>query len=317
MAFVDSSKNTESRIAQAEQELATALANERPADAGAQIPKSPDEKPLPSDPNVPEIVDGVNWKDRYGNLQRYIDKNLKPGFQKEVDTLQEQIKGLTKQIRDMVSKASPSNLPETAAEVEKLKSENPSAYAAIMKVATDVAEGLVADRLVEMQADIDVIKRARKKNEEEAAFIELQRRFPEIDIIALEENEAFMNWIKTKSKKSFDALFGQKEDVDAASDVLQLYRLEVLNKQPASSKKKEEKPGSEFVAPKTAVQIPANRDLGYDFTESEIEENDKKDPRWFERNAEAIEKAMNTGRILKDISDPVGSQRRLLAMGVA
>lgn len=313
MAFLDRSKVTEENIARAEAELQEALGAERPAEAGANLPKEQD-TPLPRG-NVPEIVDGVNWKERYANLQRYQDKILKVKHKEEIDGLQTQLTQLQATVKDMVNKASPANMPSTLAEVEKLKSENPAAYAAIMKVATDVAQNLVEEQVAGMRGDIAEIKKARKETAEEAAFVTLQKRFPNIDILGLEDNEEFQAWIVTKSKRMQDALFSNKEDVDAAADVLDLYTEQVLNKKPAGGKRQVQ-PGSEYVAPKGGVPVIAGQDIGFDFTESQIEEEDKKNPRWFERNAEAIDTAIKKGRILRDISDPVGSQRKLAAMGI-
>lgn len=314
MAFLDRSKVVEGNIAKAEQELQTAIEAERPEQAGAAIPKDKNEQLPPGD--VPAVVDGVDWKERYANLQRWIDKSLKVKHKEDVDNLQAQITKLQGDIKQMVSKASPSNLPETLEEVERLKKENPAAYGAIMKVASEVAESLVEDRMKSLENEVQEIKRVRKQSAEEAAFVQLQKRFPDIDILALEENEEFINWIRTKSKRTQDALFSNKEDVDAAADVLTLYTLEVLDKKPAVPAKKQAKPGAEFVQPKSGAPAITGQDLGYDFTESQLEEMDRRDPRWFERNSEAVEKAMKSGRILLDISDPIGSQRRMAAMGV-
>jgi hypothetical protein len=311
MAFIND--NVQRRVAQAEQELKTVIEQERPAEAGAAIPK--DHKEVLPAGDVPAIVDGVDWKERYGNLQRFIEKNLKVKHQQEIDALTAAQKALKKQVDDMVRSGSPANMPETAEAVEALKNENPKAYAAIMKVATDVAQKLVEDQMADMRSDVEQIKAARKQNAEEAAFVQLQKRFPDIDILGLEGDEVFMNWIRGKSKRFQDALFSNKEDVDAATDVLNLYKFEVLSKVQAPAKKQPQ-PGAEMVAPKSPANIPSG-DTGWDFTESQIDEMDRVNPRWFEQNAEAIEKAMRTGRILKDISDPVGAQRRMMQAGMA
>jgi hypothetical protein len=311
MAFIND--NPQRRVAQAEQELAEVVAAERPAEAGAAIPKDPKETLPPGD--VPAIVDGVDWKERYANLQRFIEKNLKVKHQQEIDKLTGDLKTLSKQVQDMVRAGSPVNMPETAEAVESLKSENPKAYAAIMKVATDIANQLIAEQMDTIRSDVEEIKAARKQNAEEAAFVQLQKRFPEIDILSLETDEVFTNWINSKSKRFRDALYSNKEDVDAATDVLNLYKFEVLSKQKAPANK-QGNPGAEMIAPKSPANIPSG-DQGWDFTESQIEEMDRQSPRWFEQNQVAIEKAMRTGRILKDISDPMNSQRRLLQAGMA
>jgi hypothetical protein len=314
MAFLDRSKVVEENIARAEAELNEALNMERPVEAGAALPKQEGEV-LPKG-NVPEVVDGVNWKERYANLQRWQEKVLKAKHKEEIDALTNQVKTLSSQVKEMISKASPTNLPSTIAEVEKLKSENPAAYAAIMKVASDVASQLVEEQISGMRQDVEEIKRVKKESAEEAAFVQLQKRFPDIDILGLEDNAEFQSWISKKSKRMQDALFSNKEDVDAAAEVLDLYTLQVIDKKPATPGRKQPAPGSDFVAPKSGMPSIPGQDLGFDFTESQIEEEDKKNPRWFERNQDKIEAAIAKGRVLRDISDPIGSQRRLAAMGV-
>ena len=311
MAFIND--NPQRRVAQAEQELAAVVAAERPAEAGAAIPKDPKETLPPGD--VPAIVDGVDWKERYANLQRFIEKNLKVKHQGELDKLIADQKALKKTLDDMVRAGSPANMPETVEAVAALKSENPKAYAAIMKVATDVANELVTEQMASMRNDVEEIKAARKQNAEEAAFVQLQKRFPDIDILGLENNDEFMAWITKKSKRFQDALFSNKEDVDAATDVLNLYKFEVLSKKTVPATRQAQ-PGAEMVAPKSPANIPSG-DQGWDFTESQIDEMDVKNPRWFEQNSEAIEKAMRTGRVLRDMTDPTGSQRRMMQAGMA
>lgn len=317
MGFMNRDKVIEDNVARAQAELDEAIASERPEQAA---PPADPKEALPSSPGIPEVVDGVNWKERYGNLQRFIDKNLKPAHRAEIDKLQADVKKLEATINEMIRKASPNNLPETLEEVENLKRENPAAYAAIMKVATDVAQGLVDDQLSRIRADVEDIKKVRKETAEEAAFVELQRRFPNIDILALEEDEDFRAWISKKSKRTQDAILENKSDVDAASDVLQLYTLEVLEKKSKSAARpKGVTPGAELVAPKSGNSaVPAaGVDYGWDYTESQLEEMDRKSPRWFEQNLEKIDAAARKGRILKDITDPIGSARRMAAVGVA
>lgn len=308
MAFVRQ-KVDEARIKQAEDELAEVLSSERPEEAGAAV-KDPKEEV-----KVPEVVEGVNWKERYGNLQSWVDKILKPKFQAEIDKQTSTIRDLTEKVNGLIKAGSPANLPETAEELETMKRDAPKSYAAIMRLAEQVAEGLVEEKISGMRSDIEEIKRARKQSAEEAAFVTLQKLHPDIDILSLETDEEFNAWIKTKSKRTQDALFSNKEDVEAASEVLELYKLQVLSKKAAPKGKKVTPPGADDVQVPHAPNIPVPN-AGWDFTESQLEEMDRTNPRWFEQNAEKISEALNKGRVLLDISDPVGSQRRMARAGV-
>lgn len=305
MAFMHDQR-VKDNIAKAEAELAEAVAQERPEQA-PQISQKPTS---PSDPN-----DKHDWKSRYGALQAYIEKTIKPAHKAEIDKLTSQITELSDKINQMVRAQSPANLPQTIEEVETMKKENPAAYHAIMKIAGDVAESLVADKLAELKRDVNEVKQFRKQTAEEAAFIELQRRHPDLDLIALNNDDEFNDWLDGKSKRIQAALRENKEDVDAASDVLALYKYEVLNKKQTPTTRKQPPEGFSDPAPKGQPNIP-KQTAGWDFTESEIEEKSRMDQHWVEKNLEAIDKAWKAGRILLDISDQVGSARRMAAMGI-
>lgn len=307
MTFLNREDIVKENIAKAEREVEEAVAAER-----NEIPAKPEDNQPQEEPSQP-AADGHDWKKRAADKDRYITK-LKKDHEAEVNAFKDQLKALEDKVSSMARAQSPAELPQTAADIEALKTENPAAYHAFIGIATKVAEDMVQDRLRGMERDVAEVKKARKEAAEEAAFIMLQKRHPDIDIQSLETDEEFNEWISGKSKRTQDALFNNKEDVDAASEVLDLYRYEVLSKK-AKPAKPQSKPGIHEVAPKGQPNIPSQQ-AGWEFTESQLEEMDRKDPRWFERNIEKIEKAMREGRILKDVSDPLGSQRRMAAMGM-
>lgn len=308
MGFYKRDATDAARLAAAEKELQDAIDKER---GGVNE--------IPTDPKAPSTPgpDGHDWKKRFGDSQRYITQ-LQTNHKAEMETLKKQLDEQADQIKSMVRAQSPAKLPQTVADVEQMKAENPAGYAAIMAIATQVAETLVADEVAKVRRDVDEVKNFRRQTEEEAAFIALQRLHPDLDLLHLFDNDPqFEAWIGSKSKRTQDAVMNNKTDVEAASDVITMYKLEVLSKSKTPARKDNTREGFVDVAPKGQVNIPqADPSMGWDFTESELEEMDRKDPRWFERNADKILKAMNEGRVLLDKTDPVGSQRRVAALGV-
>ena len=317
MAFmsVDKDKVIQDNIDKAEKELNEALENERPDELGANAQKAED-KAAGKDDEIPAVIDGHDWKQRYGNLQKYIEKTLKPKFKADIDALTVQVKDLTTKF-EAANKAvtATAQLPESVEEVDLLKRENPGAYNAILAIAEQIAERTVEKKTAHLNERYKEIESSQQRNSEEAMFLQLQKKHPDLDIRSLETDEVFMEWLFSKSKRTQDALIGQKEDVEAASEVLDLYKLENGIKKPKAKAKEagdreQRKDAMRDVSTSTAINLPAP-DAGYDFTESQIDEMDKRDNRWFDRNAEAIEAAMKKGRVLMDMTDPMGAQRRL------
>lgn len=311
MGFLNVEEAKARQVKQAEDEVNAAIEAERPEQIGAELAdkdKKVEEKPVTPPGQTHD------YEKRWRDLQSYIDKKLKPEHKAAVEGLEKQVNDLKAKVENLIRSGSPTNLPETVEEIEALKKESPTAYAAIMRLAEDVADKLFEEKVSTLRGDVEEIKKARKQSVEEAAYVALQKRNPDIDISSLEHDDDFITWITGKSQRIQDAMFKNKEDVDAASDVLSLYRYEVLSKKSQPAKKQEPNPAAREVAPKGAPPVPSG-DSGWDFTESQLEEMDKKDPRWFERNSDKIQEAMNKGRILLDITDPIGSSRRAAARG--
>jgi len=310
MAFLslDHDKNIQDNVDKAEKELNEALENERPDELGAKAAAKEAEQ---KGEEIPAVIDGHDWKQRYGNLQKYIEKTLKPKYQGQIDELKASLDDLRTKLMD-ANKAvtQQAAIPESVEEVDLLKRENPGAYNAILAIAQQIAEQEVTKRTAHLNEGYERLQQDRQKNSEEALFIQLQRLHPELDLKALETDEQFQEWLGSKSKRTQEALTGQKEDVDAASEVLTLYKLEMGIKKTKKTAVDTRKEAMKDVNTNSNFAPPAP-DSGYDFTESMIDSLDKADPRWFDRNAEAIEKAMRAGRVLMDLSDPAGAQRRL------
>jgi len=292
--FFNPQTSTDRRIADAEAELKGAVENERP-DQLAPPEDQKDQKGFISD--TPPGGDGTNWQKRYGDLQRYIDKKLKPEYQTKIDALTGEVTTLKEKLASMVSKSAPTNLPETEEDILALQKDNPAAFGAIMKMITIQAEKIVQDKVSKLDSKFAEVETVQTKNRRDASVVELKRRHPDLDDIA--KDEQFHIWIEGQSKTFQDAIFNSTDDIEAADAVLTMYKT-VYNIGKKKPKKKNENPD---VDPASQPSIP-DTDSKWLFTESQIAEMDKKNPRWFDQNAEAIEKALKEGKVLMDISDP-------------
>jgi hypothetical protein len=306
--FFDPSKVTEATINKAEQELNAAIESERPDTLAPPEDKNQEKPGFVKE--VP-VDNGTNWQKRYGDLQRYIDKTIKPKHEAEVKGLKDKLAELEAKVNSLVNKSAPADMPSSVAEIEALKQESPGAYAAIVALATNIAEGIVANKVKDYDSKFAEVTEAQKKNRDEADYIELKRRHPDLDELA--ENEQFHTWLQSQPaifQKAIYGVEGQPKDVDAADGVLKMYKAAYPKDGTKQTKKKAS--GKDDVNLSSQPDLPS-KGSSWDFSESQIEAMDKKNPNWFEKNAEAIDKAIREGRILRDISDPHGSAVRVAA----
>lgn len=316
MAFVNKEEYLEKSTKNAEKELEEAIEAERPEELAL---KEDEDKPSAEDSQeegqeeeleaekTPEPKQEHDWQKRYNDLRRWVDKKLRPEYQGKIDDLNGKLEELSTKVEDMAKSGAPAELPESAGEIEALKEDNPAAYNAITAMARQIAEDIVKEKTKDISGKLQQIEAQQVRNAEEAAFIKLQRLHPELDLKELAEglDSRFNDWADTKSERFLSPLFDQKEDVQAASDVLTAYKKETGLK--ARSPKK----GSQDVSDKSAASVPKG-DKGYDYRESDIQNMSDRD---LEKHMEKIEEAELKGRIFYDLSgDPVKEQRRLGAM---
>jgi len=310
MAFLNRDSSA-AHIEAAEQELEAALEAERPEEIGAKLKNKEDEGEDKSG-DIPAVIDGHNWKERYGNLQRFSQKKIDE-FKGTVSTLQGDIATLKGQIETLVKRAAPAALPENDEDLEGLRTANPAAYKAIEKLARGIAEDLYDSKVKTLTKDFDVIRTEQKQNAKDKNWISLQKRHPDLNLEELNQNEDFHIWLQSKSSVFQDAMYGDDMNVNAASDVLDMWKATKTSH--AKLKTKKTNLGNEDVPVKGTPSIP-QKSAAWDFTESQIDEMDRKDRKWIEKNLEAIDKAARAGRILLDISDPSGSARRIASESI-
>lgn len=313
MAFFNKEDATASAVKRAEDDLNAAIAAERPEELaqeqvnpskGTVKPKTPTSDEMPSG-------EGHNWEKRYGDLRRYIDTVLTPKHKKEVDSLSDSVKDLTKKVDLLAAKSAPASLPQTIEEVETMRKDNPAAYRAIEHIATKLAEDIVASKTEGLRKDMDTVQEFSRQNAEQAAFIKLQKLHPKLDMDKLDKDPKFQEWCGRKSEAFLAPLFTQKENVAAASDVLTAFETEcgIGQTKKADVNEARREAGKVVKAP-SQVEVESN-DEGYDFTESQLENMSGTE---FEKNSAAIQKALDANRVLRDISNPnINAARRQAA----
>ena len=304
--FVDPATRTATpRIEDAERDLEETIKAVRPEDLAGDPPVEGEEEPQDK---IPDVVPGDeqttgthDWESRYGNLRRFVQKEL-DGRDSDIVALQGDVKRLGDEAVE-ATRANVPDMPETDEDLAQLKSEHPSTYNAILRLATGVADGIVAEKMSGLKGDIDTINTRNRKSVEDAAAVSLQRLHPRLDISKLGTDERFVVWLGAQPTLAQNALKKNKEDVETASFVLTAYEREVLDKDPQAT--------TETLVKDAAIaarNVPATTvyesevqpaDKGYDYLESEI---DSMPIALYEQNATKIDEAYLAGRVLLDKS---------------
>jgi hypothetical protein len=228
-------------------------------------------------------VEEETWKKRYGDARRHLDQ-IKRDADDRIKALENK---LDQALRGQIK------APKSKDEVAAWAQEYPE-FASIL-------ESIVADRIDQAtRSTNEKIAEFEEKQREltvREAKLELQKIHPDSE--ALFKDPKFAEWLEKQDEEIQNAILHEL-NVKKAAFVLNMY------KQEAGTKKSKVDEGSSKDAAKV-VRTPVTADPiddhgDYDFSESQIERESKKNPRWFDANEEAIMTAMRKGRILMDIS---------------
>lgn len=239
-----------------------------------------------NEPAITQIVDEeATWKKRYSDLRSHSQKQLNEAT-KRIAALEAQTKAPQQQA-----------LPKTKEEVEEWAKKYPDVYGLVKSiVGLDLTEATES-----VNARLKVIDEKEAIQKKERAELELSKLHPDFfDTIA--PSDEFRDWLDSKSATVQDAMYGDELDVNAASEVITLYKFETGLYTPAKQ------PEVKKLDPRDAardVRVPANRPTpsastgDYDFSESQIE---KMSMREYEALEDKIDAARHAGRILMDVT---------------
>lgn len=210
-----------------------------------------------------------NFKKRYGDLRRHSQR-------KEQD-LQAQIDELKKKLE-----AAPSTMPTNEEEIKKWAENNPKAAAIVRALAGEE----VSRNSKELSTKLEKLEKDREEISKEKALNKIRNKHKDFDdLVASDE---LHDWVGTKPDFIQNALYDGGPD--EVIEILDLY------------KKSLEKPDTGRSA---ATQIKTNRSADLDastgakYSESMVQ---KMSDAEYEKNEEAIIKAMRDGSFLYDLS---------------
>ena len=258
----------EERIRQAEEEI--------------QQLKNPQkvEAPREEDDEEPTSAEEKSFKKRYGELRRYSQKQLDE-MQKKVDDLTSQLNSAAKQQM---------RLPKTQEEIDEWAKQYPDVYKLVKTIAIQQAKEQTTG-IEERLKKIDEMERSAAREKAEA---ELMRLHPDFDDIR--DQDEFHEWVEDQPAWVQQALYENDNDARAAARAIDLYKADRGVK---SKKVSNDRAAASAVSTRRERSAPNG-----DGTEGLIYESQvaKMSIPEYEKNAQAINEAMRSGKFVYDMS---------------
>lgn len=234
----------------------------------------------------PVTVEEAMWKKRYADLRRQEAK-VRADAKAELESVKSRYEQLAKgQIK----------LPKSEDEVIEWMGKYPE-FAGIL-------ETIVSKRINDGQRDVnrrvEDLENRHKELTVKEAVMKLKERHPDFD--QLRNSEDFWEWLEKQSAKDKAAIL-ENLDVDDAAFVIDKYKSQKKKVKTRDEDNTDfEKEAAKVVRSGRGTQEISDDFGDYSFSESQIERESRKNPRWFEANEDKIMDAMRKGKILLDLS---------------
>ena len=219
-----------------------------------------------------------DWKKRYSDLKRYHD--TKQNEWKQNSELRE--------AQFEAQSRVPRELPKTAEELESFRAEYPE----IFSVMQSVSHLETNSRVIELEKHIEHLNENELRAREQVSEQQLLIQHP--DFVELKETQEFTDWLSVQPENISDGLYKNKSDVDWASRVIDLYKLETGHSQSKPKSKRRQ----DAAAAVTKTRTTAGNQISDDkriWTSSEIS---KLKPHEFEALEKELDLASRQGRII-------------------
>jgi hypothetical protein len=241
-------------------------------------------------PGVPDnelSAEEKTWKKRYGDLRSHT--------QKQINELNNTLNNLKAQLATTASNQL--QLPTSTEDVEAWAKKYPQVAAIVETIALSKAKKINEG----VEAKLQILETRENENAAERAKINLKKIHPEFDEIA--EDEAFHNWLASKSKRTQDTIYENDLDYEAAAETLSLFKLETNWGKKAPRRENPADAGREV---RTRNETRPSNGVEPMFKESQIMAMDGKT---YEKMEPEIDKAQREGRIEYDITNAKDAAR--------
>lgn len=245
-----------------------------------QEPKNKNKTP---DPN-----DEVDWKKRYGDLQRHL-ATKENEWKTEKSSYEERLQALEE-------KASlPKNM--TPEQLEEWEKKFPDVAAIIDYRAKEMAKEMSSG----LEQKVSVLEENKQKLDQERAILQLISIHN--DFIEVRDSEEFSDWLEEQSSWMKKAIYEPEdfsdESVDNAARVIKFFKLDTGWGEKPEKPKKKSRDTSAAETVRTRGSNSPDTDEQPTFSESMIS---KMSPKEFEKNREAILSAQRSGKFVYDMT---------------
>lgn len=224
--------------------------------------------------------DDVDWKTRYAELRRH-EQQKEANYKAELAQVKRQLEG----IQNGTIKP-----PKSQSEIQEWKDTYPE-FAEVLETWIDKA-------VSEKTADL---RRKNAQSEQEKALMRLKEKHPDCE--AVFADKAFHDWMLDQSKTARETIY-DSHDVKGAIFVLDKYKAEKGIKKSSGGATESDDDLSAARSVKVRGSTSINDDVSRDweFSESQIERETSKDPKWWDANEDKIMSAHRRRKILLDLS---------------
>ena len=244
----------------------------------AEDKSSPQESKEGEDSNLG--AEEKSFKKRYGDLRRHSQQQ-QVALQKQIDDLHSQLQSSTeKQIK----------LPKSEEEL----SEWARAYPDVAKIVETIAIKKAKEQTQALDERFKQLDEREHQTSKDKAEAELIRLHPDFDVIR--DDDEFHTWVDEQPKWVQDALYDNESDARAAARAIDLYKADkgIKTKKPTS-----DRGAAESVNTRSSRSAPTGESKDGVFYESEVS---KMNTFEYEKNQEAISKALQSGKFVYDVS---------------
>lgn len=249
-------------------------------------PKSEENKDDNNDDGVNVGDDNLSaeeksFKKRYGDLRRHSQQQ-QAMLQKQIDELREQ---LTQSTQQQIK------LPTSEEELSKWA----ESYPDVARIVETIAIKKAQEQAAALEERIKAIDEKEKLTAREKAELELMKLHPDFDKIR--DTDDFHNWAEEQPRWVQQALYDNDTDARAAARAIDLYKIDRgITKTKA---KKDDSGAAHSIGTKSSKSAPSSDDQDGMMYESQVA---KMSSRQYEQNIEAIQKAMQSGKFVYDLT---------------
>ena len=222
-----------------------------------------------------------SFKKRYGDLRRHSQQQAS-ALQKQIDELKQQ---LTKSTENQIK------LPTSEDELATWA----KTYPDVAKIVETIAIKKAKEQTAALDERFKALDERDKLTAREKAELELLKLHPDFDTIR--DTDDFHNWAEEQPAWVQQALYENDTDARSAARAIDLYKIDRnIGK---SKPKKEDTSAAQGIRTRGERSAPVGEDANGVIYESQVA---KMSTLQYEKNLETIQKAMQTGKFVYDLS---------------